>query len=205
MKGEKRVHIHSLSWFWFPVLFCGIQPFVSCCNFPLHVFVFFPDLWLCTPVFHLFIAPCVFKSVFMRCNNNAGTWWTKENKWPDQNMHICEIYFLANMMRFPLLFLDWSQKNDFQTWEVGTSERHVNAALVFLPRSLSVRMFCSYVCSCFCFFVCLIFLQSYLCPPSFLLFASFIFVFHFSFLEYAPACFCHFCCLLSIFFGFLLI
>ena len=40
----------------FPVLFCRLYPHVSCCDFPLPVFVIYLPLFLCWPVFHLFIS-----------------------------------------------------------------------------------------------------------------------------------------------------
>ena len=48
----------SVLWFGFFVTSCFIlYPHVSCCDFPL------PGLFLCIPVFQLFISPCVFQSV----------------------------------------------------------------------------------------------------------------------------------------------
>lgn len=52
----------TLSWFGllvssFPVLFCSLHPLVLL-HFLLPVFVCFPALFQCTPLFHLFSSPC---------------------------------------------------------------------------------------------------------------------------------------------------
>lgn len=48
-------------WFSFFLFYFGICTLVFCCDF---LYVCFSCPFLCTPVFHLFIGPCVFKSVF---------------------------------------------------------------------------------------------------------------------------------------------